>query len=127
MKLRVKGNSIRLRLLRSELERFSTAGQVSETLEFGPSSFLRYTLRTSPQAEKPFARMNGSEISIEVPETLAKEWASTEMVGFDAEQSIGEGEMLSILVEKDFECLDRPDDPDRADAFPNPSSECRPD
>lgn len=128
MKLRIKSNSIRLRLLRSEVERFASAGQISEEIEFGTdrSSYLRYSLVTSPEADAVSARFRGNEISIVVPVAIAKNWASSDEVGFESEQSIGSGESLKILVEKDFECVDRPDDPDRDDAFPNPNSECGP-
>jgi hypothetical protein len=126
MKLRIKGNSIRLRLLRSEVDRFEVAGQISETIEFGGSSFLRYALVMSPEATEVSARFRGNELAIVVPRTLAREWASGNDVGFDGEQSVGSGETLTILVEKDFVCLDRPNDPDRADAFPNPNLTCDP-
>ena len=126
MKLRIKGNSIRLRLLRSEVDRFASAGQISEEIEFGPdgSSYLRYSLVTSPEAETISARIRGNEISIVVPTAVAQNWASTDEVGFDCEQPIGSGMSLHIMVEKDFECVDRPDDPDRADAYPNPNVTC---
>ena len=38
MKLRIKGNSIRLRLLRSEVERFTANGKISEEVRFGPGT-----------------------------------------------------------------------------------------
>jgi hypothetical protein len=128
MKLRIRGNSIRLRLLRSEVERFATAGQISETVEFGPgaASFFRYTLRMSPEAKTTSAEFRGNEIAIVVPETFAREWANGTDVGFDREQPIAGGDTLSILVEKDFVCIDRPNDPDRDDAFPNPNVTCEP-
>jgi hypothetical protein len=126
MKLRITNNSIRLRLLRSEVERFAKAGQISDEIEFGTdrSSYLRYSLVTSPEAESISARFRGNEISIVVPRTIAKRWTSSDDVGFENEQPIGSGESLKILVEKDFECIDRPDDPDRADAYPNPKAPC---
>lgn len=126
MKLRIKGNSIRLRLLRSEVERFATAGQISEEIEFGTdrSSYLRYSLVTSPEAESVSAVFRGNEISIVVPADTARNWTSTNEAGFGLDQPIGGGESLNILVEKDFECVDRPNDPDRADAFPNPNVVC---
>jgi hypothetical protein len=129
MKLRIKGNSIRLRLLRSEVERFAAAGQISETVEFGPgpTSFFRYTLLISPDVKTTSAEFRGNEIAIMVPEATARMWIKSDMVGFDIAQPIGNGDTLSILVEKDFVCLDRPNDPDREDAFPNPSSECKTD
>ena len=126
MKLRIKGNSIRLRLLRNEVERFAAAGQVSETIEFGagPSSFLRYSLVVSPEATSQTAQFRGNEITITVPEKIARNWTASDQVGIESEQSLGDGESLTILIEKDFACLDRPDDPDREDAFPNPNLAC---
>jgi hypothetical protein len=126
MKLRIKSNSIRLRLLRSEVEMFAKAGQVSEEIEFGTdrSSYLRYSLVTSPEAESVSARFRGNEVSIIVPVAIAEKWTSSDEVGFEHEQPIGSGESLSILVEKDFECVDRADDPDRADSYPNPNVTC---
>ncbi|MEO8042624.1 MAG: hypothetical protein ABI646_08450 [Acidobacteriota bacterium] len=126
MKLRIKGNSIRLRLLRSEVEQFAMAGQISEEIEFGGTRYLRYSLVTSPAAESIAARFRGSEISVVVPTAVAQKWASNDQVGLESEQAIGSGETLKILVEKDFVCIDHPDDPDREDAFPNPASECKP-
>lgn len=126
MKLRIQGNSIRLRLLRSEVERFASVGQISETIEFGTdgSNFLRYSIVTSLEAESISARLFGNEISIVVPIAVAEQWTSTDEVGLGREQSIGSGESLMILVEKDFACIERPDDPDRDDAFPNPNVVC---
>ncbi len=126
MKLRINSNSVRLRLLRSEVERFAAAGQISEEIEFGTdrSSYLRYSLVTSPEAESLSARFRGNEISIVVPAAIAKRWTSSDDVGIEYVQPIGGGESLKIIVEKDFECIDRPDDPDRADAYPNPNATC---
>jgi len=126
MKLRIKSNSIRFRLLRSEVERFASAGQISEEIEFGTdrASYLRYSLVTSSDADSVSARFLGNEISIVVPVAIANRWTSSDEVGFEMDQSIGGDGALKILVEKDFECIDRPDDPDRADAFPNPNVNC---
>jgi len=126
MKLRIKGNSIRLRLLQSEVERFAAAGQISDEIEFdaGGAAYLRYSLVTSPAAESMTARFRGNEISIVVPTLVAQQWASDDQVSLESEQPIGSGETLKILVEKDFVCIDRPDDPDREDAFPNPKVVC---
>ncbi|MEP7149395.1 MAG: hypothetical protein ABI857_10980 [Acidobacteriota bacterium] len=123
MKLRIKGNSIRLRLLRSEVERFAADGSISDEIRFGPNG-LRYTVVMSPEAESILAQFDNGEITISVPETAARRWASSDEVGFETQQEIGPDQSLAIIVEKDFECIDRPDDPDRADAFPNPGSEC---
>ncbi len=126
MKLRIRSNSIRLRLLRTEVEQFAKAGQISEEIRFeaGGSGYLRYSLVTSPVAESMSARFRGNEISLVVPVAIAKNWTSSDEVGIESEQPIGSDGSLKILVEKDFECIDRPDDPDRADAYPNPNVTC---
>jgi hypothetical protein len=123
MKLRIKGNSIRLRLLRSEVERFAADGKISEETAFGPSS-LRYSLYSSQDAEKMYAELTENEIRVFIPADEAARWSTNDQVGLEVEQFVGGDEVLSILVEKDFVCLDRPDDPDRDDAFPNPLANC---
>lgn len=123
MKLRIKGNSIRLRLLRSEIERLSAQGEISDEVHFGDTA-LRYSLRMSREAESVNANFDRGEITVVIPEDMGRTWAEGDGVGLDAEQPIGEGGPLAILVEKDFACLDRPDDPDRDDAYPNPHLAC---
>lgn len=118
MKLRIKGNSIRLRLLRSEVERFGSEGRISDEIHFG-DSVLRYSLVASAYTQTTHARMEEDEIAVVIPRDEAIRWASSDDVGIEANQPVGDGEQLAILVEKDFVCVGRPDDPDRADAFPN--------
>ena len=120
MKLRIKGNSVRLRLLRSEVERFAAEGSVSEKTSFG-SAALTYSIVMKADAETMHASFRNGEIEVIIPERAAKDWATNEQVGLEADS-----DALSILVEKDFACLDRPDDPDREDSFPNPHTACAP-
>jgi hypothetical protein len=126
LKLRIKGNSIRLRLLRSEVERFVTIGRISEETQFGPngSPVLRYTLLTDPLATEISTAFENNEILVAVPEKLVHEWTTGDMVGLERVQQAKGNGGLSVLIEKDFVCLDRPDDPDRDDAFSNPNSVC---
>ena len=123
MKLRIRGNSIRLRLLRGEVAQFSATGAVSETVNFGQLSLI-YTLRASGAASKISAKFANNEIIITVPDALARDWAESNEIGFEAEQLISANETLKILVEKDFVCLDRPDDADNRDAYPHQSINC---
>jgi hypothetical protein len=123
MKLRIKGNSIRLRLLRSEVEQFAEAGCLSEEVSFGDSE-LKYSLLMSSDDDTIRAEFTYNEIMIFVPQQAAREWVSNEQVGFETEQAVGPDKTLAIIIEKDFVCIDRPDDPDREDAFPNPNVTC---
>ena len=123
MKLRIKGNSIRLRLLRDEVERFASEGRITDEARFGANG-LRYSLIMSDEAETIHANFEDQEISVFIPERAARDWTTSERVGFETEQVIGGDQTLSILIEKDFACLDRPDDPDREQAYPNPNVAC---
>jgi hypothetical protein len=123
MKLRIKGNSIRLRLLRSEVETFADDGSISDETSFG-SSALRYTLAMSKDTESIVGKFESNEIVVFMPERVARDWAVNDSVGFEIEQPIGASESLTIIIEKDFVCVDRPNDPDREDAYPNPNVTC---
>ncbi len=122
MKLRIRGNSVRLRLTKTEVAQFGETGSVKVTVEFGtePHQQFVYALTTSVQVEVLQASLKNSLITVLVPESQAKEWTQTNQVGLVAEQSIGDGKTLHILIEKDFACLeDRPDE-DESEAFQNP-------
>jgi hypothetical protein len=122
MKLRIRGNSIRLRLLQTEVAALAKNGFVSEKINFG-STALAYSLRMSREVKEISARFSENEISIFLPEGPAKAWTENNTVGLSAEQETNT-DSLKILIEKDFVCLDRKDDPDNADAFPHPSANC---
>jgi len=49
MKLRVQGNSLRLRLNRSDVEQFRNSGVCAESLRFDSNSQLTYTVEMSSQ------------------------------------------------------------------------------
>ena len=124
MKLRIKGNTLRLRLLRSEVARFAHAGTVTDEIRFGPGTFdaLKYSITSSDGVEEVRAQFSDNQILILVPESTAMDWTSTDRVSIDATQAVTENTELSILIEKDFECRTRPDDPENADSFPNPTA-----
>lgn len=123
MKLRIRGNSIRLRLLRGEVAKFGEQGIVSETINFGASS-LTYVLRNSADANELSAQFNENEIIVSVPPETARRWTETDLVSLQGEQKLSGGAVLKILVEKDFVCLDRPHDEDNKDAYPNLTHKC---
>lgn len=131
MKLRIRGNSLRLRLLRSEVERFGKVGRVAETIRFSAETMLSYILESDRNAQTISAHFDGNQICIRVPEVIVRNWVESDEVSLKSEQTIdnnwliGEPEnILKILIEKDFVCLDRKDDADNADAFPHPTGRC---
>lgn len=117
MKLRLKENSIRLRLLRSEVVALVDKGTVYEIVRFGERVFT-YSIATEEAADIS-AHFLADHILVKLPETLARNWAESDTVSLEASQNVGKnGEVLTILIEKDFACPGRPDDPDNEEAFP---------
>ena len=125
MKIRIRGNSVRLRLLQSEVAELKKTGKISERIKFGltEKEILIYTLSVSGKAKNIAAGFCRNEIFISLPQDTADEWFETDLVSLEGEQNLGE-DVLKILVEKDFVCVTRTDDPDNLDAFPNPEMMC---
>src|SRR5260370_42040939 len=116
MKLRIHGNSLRLRLSRSEVERFSTTGDISETVEFEPGNQFTYSFRAG---ESLGAVHNADGIHIVVPHHEAQDWAHTDRVSIEGAQPLARGRTLEILIEKDFKGIHKSADANE-DAYPNP-------
>lgn len=121
MKLRIKGNSIRLRLSQPEVSDFARNSRVEDSISFG-NRRLTYALIKLNQAKEILASFENDRIEIGVPESFAERWTKTSEVGFGAEQKLSGGETLKILVEKDFACLTVREDEDESDAFPHPQA-----
>ncbi len=120
MKLRIKGNTVRLRLTRSEVTTVGEGGRVQEITLFGPQAQFCYTLEAvdSPQVE---AEYNNNTLTIRVPRAMANDWATTDLVGISAEQKIAENVSLQLIIEKDFACLS-PRGEEDSDTFEHPQA-----
>jgi hypothetical protein len=124
MKLRIRGNSIRLRLTQGEVARFADGGLVEEAVEFGGREDQRfvYALSASTEIDSVSAVLENNRIAVLVPQSQAADWAKTNQISIRVEQSLGAEKALQILIEKDFACLeDRPGEDD-SDAFPHPQT-----
>jgi len=121
MKLRIKGNSLRLRVSRSELARLLSGDCVEETIHFAsdPSARLTYALQQEAFAKSPTVHYADNRVSVLLPADLAYVWGVTDQVGIAEEISLGALGSLALLIEKDFACLDRSDE-DNRDTFANP-------
>lgn len=125
MKLRIKDNSIRLRLTKSEVANLKDHKKVSATTKFGFGSaeVLEYCLEIDPRASNIEAHFDGSKILIKLPQNLASEWTSSERVALMHEQKVSYEQSLKILIEKDFFCLKprQNEVEDESDMYTNPS------
>ncbi|ADW71200.1 DUF7009 family protein [Granulicella tundricola] len=121
MKLRMKENSIRLRLVRSELVRLQSGESIHEIVRFGlePSQALHYALSVAAQPEPVSVAFQSSQISVTLSPDQLRSWAEESQVGIYASLAIDHTTTLEVSIEKDFACLDRSDE-DNADTFANP-------
>lgn len=126
MKLRILGDTVRLRLSRSEVEQMRSAGRVEEAVHFGggPGRELRYALVADPGLEVMHATFDDNVIAVHVPVSDVARWASTDQVGMRVRQPLDDAHTLDILVEKDFECLEPRTGEEAYDGFPNPKATC---
>jgi len=116
MKLRIKSNSIRLRLSKDEVQTLVSEAIVSDKcLLIGNS--LEYSLKRV-EGSKMTAEFLGRSIVVNIPSEWIKDWNTNDKVGF--EDSMDNG--CYVLVEKDFQCLvPRPNEAED-DLYPNPQS-----
>ena len=115
MKLRLQGNSVRLRLTRSEVGRLRDTGLVEESVDFGGGERLVYRLQSRPEPDPVRAGFSQGMVTVSVPAEVAQAWADSDEVGIYAPSGA-----LVISIEKDFRCLTRPLDGQERDAYPNP-------
>ena len=121
MKVRITGNSLRLRLLRSEVARLLAGECLEEAIHFTPEANARFTyaLQQDTAARVPAIQYSEGRVDILIPADQARTWGSSNQVGIAADISLGAFGSLALLVEKDFACLDGSED-DNQDTFPNP-------
>jgi len=119
VKLRIQGNSLRLRVSRTDLARLLETGVLEETLYFGreEGAELTYVLTRDSSRRAVDVESSPQRVAVILPGEAVRAWSSTDQVGISAEVDLGVRGTLSVLVEKDFACLDGSSD---ADTFTNP-------
>ncbi|NKI31299.1 DUF7009 family protein [Croceivirga thetidis] len=118
MKIRIKGNSVRFRLTKTEVETFSKTGSIAEITHF-QSKALTYALVSKSGITELEADFVDNSITIYFPKSEQKGWAASNQVGFSNSVDWNDSSTLSLLVEKDFTCLDNTVE-DQSDNYPNP-------
>ena len=121
MKLRINGNSLRLRVSRSEVAKLQSGERLEETIYFAPhpNAKLTYALEHTPSVKATTVHYVESEITVLIPAGLANTWCTTDLVGINERISLDNFGSLQLLIEKDFACLDRSDE-ENQDTFANP-------
>jgi len=116
MKLRIKGNSIRLRLSKEEVDQLVESEQVWSRCDM-PINRLTYGIELA-DVEEMSAAFKNSKLRVVMPRFMVANWHTSDLVGFDHTDSND----LYILVEKDFKCLVPRPNEDETQLYKNPLS-----
>jgi hypothetical protein len=100
MKLRIRGNSIRLRVSRTELARIAETGRAEDTVRFSSEQGLRYGIEVRPTGAVT-ATFAGDAIIVTLPKPRLDLWLRANEVSVEGSQPIGGGKILQIVLEKD--------------------------
>jgi hypothetical protein len=114
MKMRLQGDSLRLRLGQSEIARLRDHGAVEESVSFGTGAALVYRIQSDRHTQTLQADFDGGVVTVHIAADRAQAWTSSDEVGVYAQNG-----GLSIAIEKDFRCLTRTEP--EPDAFPHPA------
>ncbi|MDC6406287.1 MULTISPECIES: DUF7009 family protein [Maribacter] len=118
MKIRIQGNTVRYRLTKSEVETLAQTGYYKEETLFGERTFV-YAIKADQAIPELHADYVNDTITMYLNKDKSSAWPKNEIVGFSSEIKTSNGNTLSLLLEKDFVCMDNTDE-DQSDNYPNP-------
>lgn len=121
MKIRVKGNSIRVRLQQNELTELISNHKLVESTIINTFEIFSCELISAESFSVEFI---ANILTIQIPSGTLESWASGDEVSLEELWNNGTEKGLKILIEKDFACLSNRPDEDDSDAFPNPNKSC---
>jgi hypothetical protein len=121
VKLRIKGDSLRLRLSQGEMRALADSGEVADHISFPGGVALTYRLRMDRNIASISVSYASDLIDIRVPRELSERWCGTDLVTLSASQPLATGE-LRIVLEKDWACLAPREGEDESDNFPHPEA-----
>lgn len=117
MKIRIKGNSIRLRLSKSEVSLLGDQKEIYDSCQFGNTVFS-YGVSISEHGEFS-AQLEGTKATVFLPEGEIANWDKNDKISIT--KTLPDG--LIILVEKDFKCLINRAHEQEDDMYENPASD----
>jgi len=117
MKLRIKGNTIRFRLVKTEVKQLQELGFVEDKTEFSTLNFS-FRLEAKEGIQGLEAHYTDHKIILNIPSQEANIWYQTDQITYK-----NNFEKLLLIIEKDFVCLDHSDE-DQSDNYANPNTKC---
>ncbi len=123
MKVRIKGNSIRLRLSTKDVLSFQQTHEIVDTTQFPGGTSLSYRLSTSLSCMFYEAVFSDNCIDLKIPYADFRTLTDTNEEGISGHVPINASEHLQLDIEKDFACVGRSEEAN-ADTFPNNKTKC---
>lgn len=122
MKLRIKRNSIRIRLSKTEVQELASGSLLEDSVSFSYSRF-GYSVKPVSNSDLLYASYEEGIITLYVPQSLLKDWPTNTVIGFETSMPVERSGNLHLLLEKDFKCLDTTIE-DQSDYYDNPDKTC---
>ena len=123
MKIRIKGNSIRLRLTKTDVQNLKEKGMVEEKTILGTEEIFKYSLIVAENVSALSAEFQAGKITVLLSQKEAEILTQTEEITIQGTQDNGEDKGLFLLVEKDLQCLDTTYE-DQTDMYENTKTHC---
>ncbi len=122
MKIRIKDNSIRLRLTKTDVEQLKESGTITCKTIITQEQVFQYALKVDATVQNFSASFESNTITIHIPVSEARILTDTDDITIKGSQKNGE-DGLFILIEKDLQCLDESDE-DQSDMYENKKTVC---
>jgi len=84
-----------------------------------PGDVFTYVLESSRAIPTLQATLGKQGLLVQVPAKKVSQWATGDEIGIEAIVPLENEKQLQVLIEKDFACLNGPED-QNVDTFPNP-------
>lgn len=120
MKLRLKQNTIRIRMTRDEVNALVQNGTVQDQTRFTIQDALTYRINLSI-TDNPAITLVDHNIDLFIPAEQVVGWQDNDLVGFSWDIDLGNNERVSLLIEKDFQCLTSRPGEDESNLYANPN------
>src|SRR5687767_9353013 len=100
MKLRIRGNTVRVRLTRTEVSRLSEGSRVEQATVFSPTAQLLSSVEPSASTGRAIVTFDGARVAVILPSDRVNRWAESDEVSIEETQPVGGQQLLRILIEK---------------------------
>jgi hypothetical protein len=102
MKLRIHGNSLRVRISEIDREALRRDGRVEYWMGVGPERRFVSALEANSEIDQLGAEFDHDALTVTMPRAWVDSW--TDVVGYESMQPIDGDQQLHVLVEMDVGC-----------------------